>query len=64
MKKKSDWPDSYLEKEKIRMKKTKNKTKGITAEEVRALVAALRRAGVEAYTGDQMEEARRNRKAG
>lgn len=46
------------------MKKTKNKTKGITAEEVRALVAALRRAGVEAYTGDQMEEARRNRKAG
>ena len=46
------------------MKKPKNKTKEITAEEVRALVAALRKAGVDAYTGDQMDEARRKRKAG
>lgn len=46
------------------MKKTKNKTKEITVEEVRAFVAALRKAGVDAYTGDQMEEVRRKRKAG
>ena len=46
------------------MKKTKNKTKEITVEEVRALVAELRKRGVDAYTGDQMEEARRKRKAG
>jgi cell division septation protein DedD len=54
------------------MKKTKNnkaednkpsKDAGFTAEEVRALVAALRKAGVDAYTGDQMDEARRIRKA-
>jgi hypothetical protein len=58
-----------LGKEGPRMKTTKNKTKHITAlpmeeitiEEVRALVAELRKRGVDAYTGDQMDQARGKR---
>jgi hypothetical protein len=62
MKKKPDWPDSYLDKEKIRMKKTTDNTKKTpppTAEEIQALVAALKKSGTKAGTGDQISAVRR-----
>ncbi|MCE2862986.1 MAG: hypothetical protein LW690_11070 [Opitutaceae bacterium] len=47
------------------MKKNNNtkKTPPPTTEEIQALVEQLRKAGVDAYTGDQMDEARRKRKS-
>ena len=50
--------------EKIIMKKNSNKTEKlpqITAEEVQALVAALKQSGTKAGTGDQIKEVRKSR---
>jgi len=46
------------------MKNTKNKTEKmpeITVEEVQALVAALKKSGTKAGTGDQIKEVRKSR---
>ena len=46
------------------MKKTNNKTEKmpqITVEEVQALVAALKKSGTKAGTGDQIKEVRKSR---
>jgi hypothetical protein len=50
--------------DKIIMKKNSNKTEKlpqITAEEVQALVAALKKSGTKAGTGDQIKEVRKSR---